>query len=845
MQSGPPKNKVKLFKRAQGRDDRSCVAAIALLCDEPNEAMGRARFGSKEARGARHSPEKQLSCKLRHEETTLVQSTHTSLRAKLMRTMLLCLIAVGLLSTGATAWMRYKSSQGNLIAMETQITSRLTDKGRLLVENHGLALKGLVEDNAFSDVEKLVKQTIKGDRDVVYGMFYSMDDEKPWSYVAPGTEGMKPKEALAKWPELGLVPEKVDHRKTSQRDVALFGEEIFEFTFPVVVDEEVLGTISYGISTRVMHDTITAARTKNEKEFKTATAYLGGIGLLGVVFGLLMMRRESQRITSPLTTLTGAARKISEGKRDIRVNIQSGDELEILGSSFNEMLGDLENSYRELEDLNAGLEEKVAARTAQLASRNRDMRIVFDNVEQGFITVNRDGVMADERSAVVSTWFGASSPGDTFAEYMSRVNDDIALNFEIGWGSLVGGFLPVELCMEQMPKRGTVGGRHFEFAYIMVGDGEPEDFESVLIIITDITEQLAREQAESEQQEILELFARVSKDRGGFLSFYKEMNRLIDDTCKRAEEMDLAHLKRALHTIKGNAGVYGLAVVAKICHRLEDGILENNRAPSPEELSALRTRWTELQKTVSMLIGGDQGDVIEITEDDYRSLLSAVWRGTPKEELARAVVNLKLEPIGRAFDRIGDQAYKTAEALGREGFCFKYEAGDVRLDAEHWAGFWSDFVHVMRNAIDHGLETPHERKTTGKTEPPILTMSARYAGDKFVLECRDNGRGIDWSRVAAKADALGLAYKTQEELKMLLFADEFSTREEVSEFSGRGVGLAATRSATLDREGQIEIESVWGQGSTFRFTFPLSQAHGVSSEAKAQRASPEALPGIA
>ena len=129
----------------------------------------------------------------------------------------------------------------------------------------------------------------------------------------------------------------------------------------------------------------------------------------------------------------------------------------------------------------------------------------------------------------------------------------------------------------------------------------------------------------------------------------------------------------------------------------------------------------------------------------------------------------------------------------------------------------------MRNAVDHGIESEDERLSRGKPAGGTLWLSTRQDGDNFVVQVRDDGRGIDWNRVRAKAEDQGLRVETRADLEAALFFEGFTTNEEVTAYSGRGVGLSAVKAATEARGGRLSVSSELGQGTTFEFRFPLSQ----------------------
>jgi len=158
--------------------------------------------------------------------------------------------------------------------------------------------------------------------------------------------------------------------------------------------------------------------------------------------------------------------------------------------------------------------------------------------------------------------------------------------------------------------------------------------------------------------------------------------------------------------------------------------------------------------------------------------------------------------------------------MGKAAIDVEVQTGSVRLSRETLAPFWSAFVHVIRNAVDHGIETGEERLAHGKPGRARLRLTAARVGDDVVLNVADDGRGIDWEKVGARAKAAGLRCADRLDLQEALFRDGLSTKEDVAEVSGRGVGLAAVRAECDRLSGTIRVTSERAEGTTFQFTFP-------------------------
>jgi two-component system, chemotaxis family, sensor kinase CheA len=212
------------------------------------------------------------------------------------------------------------------------------------------------------------------------------------------------------------------------------------------------------------------------------------------------------------------------------------------------------------------------------------------------------------------------------------------------------------------------------------------------------------------------------------------------------------------------------------------------------------------------------------------SLSREVQDNGSRSKITAMIRSWKLEPARLSLDRLALKARVLSRSLGKRDLEVVVESpDDLRLDPLHWRSFWSALIQVIRNAVDHGIESPEEREAAGKRTNGRLTLATSRAGGRLVVEIADDGRGINWARVAAKARQAGLPCETAEDLTNAVFADGVTTRDSVSEVSGRGVGLAAVRFACLALGGQIQLDSTLGEKTRFRFVFPAPTLESAPS----------------
>jgi two-component system, chemotaxis family, sensor kinase CheA len=472
-----------------------------------------------------------------------------------------------------------------------------------------------------------------------------------------------------------------------------------------------------------------------------------------------------------------------------------------------------------------GLDKLVRARTEALGSKNRDMRLLLDNVDQGFLTIDREGRLAQERSAVIDRWFGAPSEGATWVDYLFTLSPEFAKNTAVAWDEVVGGIMPVELTLDQMPHSVTLDDTtHYRVDYRPIGAVEPH--EHYLVIVTDVTADVEREHIEQEAREAITLFEGFLVDRSGFETFFEEGANLVD-ALVHERTTELGAVKRMIHTLKGNAALYGLTSIAKQCHELEDFIEETGTPPPVASYAALKGRWEKLSADAEKLFG-HRAHAMEIDDKQYAALESAVRSGEAGPALLRRVRSLKLESTGKRLQHFQEQAKRIAKRLEKTDVRVEVEDNGVRLDPRRWGAFWSAFIHAVRNAVDHGLESDEGRIAAGKPAQGRLVLRTYEEKDKLVVEIADDGRGIDWSTLAERAVSLGLPAKTPEDLERALFAEGVSTATSVTDVSGRGVGMSALLEGTRALGGDVLVQSTPGQGTLLRFSFPASAKAAVS-----------------
>lgn len=198
-------------------------------------------------------------------------------------------------------------------------------------------------------------------------------------------------------------------------------------------------------------------------------------------------------------------------------------------------------------------------------------------------------------------------------------------------------------------------------------------------------------------------------------------------------------------------------------------------------------------------------------------------------ELQEGVMKTRMQPIEHVFSKMPRVVRDLAATCGRE-VQLEVSGGDTELDRGLLEAVKDPLTHLVRNAIDHGIESPADRVAAGKPAKGVLGLRAYHAGGQVVVEVSDDGKGIDPAVLGAKAVERGLRTPAQveastpAELLQLVFLPGFSTAAKVTNVSGRGVGTDVVRTKVESVGGTVDIDSVVGQGTVWRLRIPLTLA---------------------
>lgn len=484
-----------------------------------------------------------------------------------------------------------------------------------------------------------------------------------------------------------------------------------------------------------------------------------------------------------------------------------------------------------------------------LRSKTQDIHNMLQNMPQGVLTVTKGSSIHPEYSAYLETIFetrdiarrnvmalvfdqsslDANALSQVQAAMDSCLGEEI-MNFDFNTHLLVQAF------DKTMPD-GRV--KSLALSWSPIGDRQG-NIEKLMLCVRDVTElkRLEKEsQARKRELEIIGEILAVSQEK--FNEFIESANTFIDDNRrlikqapdKRIDTINL--LFRNMHTVKGNARTYALLYLTNLVHVTEqayEDLRKHDDLPWDQDallrqldaLQAMLTHYAHLNDVVLGRKGpGRRGQVekfLMVDKDQLQRALGMLAEVDTEDQMAMRQV---MTHLGRTLNMVGTEPMEEvllgplgalpslAAELGKRAPAVHIDDHGIMIRTQISGLVSNLFTHLLRNAIDHGLESPEERATHGKQPQGRIDIDLSVDDNRLLICLRDDGRGLALAKIRQRAIAQGILQEGQpcapQDIAQLIFRSGFSTADQVTEVSGRGVGMDAVRGFLAREGGHIEI----------------------------------------
>ena len=532
-----------------------------------------------------------------------------------------------------------------------------------------------------------------------------------------------------------------------------------------------------------------------------------------------------------LNGLSGAVETMAAGNLDARVAVTSKDEIGDVGERFNEMAASL------------------AERTLLLREKTNDIHSMLQNLPQGILTIVAGGNIHPEYSSYLENIFEQSDLGSQPALALFCAGSDIgidaldqsaaAIHACIGEDHMNFEF-NAHLLVSEIRKTMPAGRvKILELLWAPICD-DSNIVEKLMVCVRDVTE-LRQLAAESEHQKLeLEMIGQILKvNQEKFHEFVESARRFVIENeqlllaAKQPAPDLVGQLFRNMHTIKGNARTYGLRYLTNLVHEAEQAYDALRQQPDRlfepalllQQLAGVSASIEAYASLNEVTLGrkgpgrrGSAEKYLMIKREQLDAMLAQLdaydLHACQQETLAALLAQIRLdlhlvgtETVGNVLAGVFESLPSLAGELGKAPPVLLVEDAGIQLRNQIADMLRNVFMHLYRNAMDHGIDLPEERLALGKPAAGTIRLALALNQDCLSLCLQDDGRGLALARIRDKARENGLLDDSNgmndEAVANLIFAAGFSTAAKVTEVSGRGVGMDAVQSFVKREGGNI------------------------------------------
>lgn len=521
-----------------------------------------------------------------------------------------------------------------------------------------------------------------------------------------------------------------------------------------------------------------------------------------------------------------------------KIDIDTNDEFGHMAQSLNENIIVSAKLHEEIHELNTNLEAKVEEKTAKVTT-------LLDNAGQGFLTFDTSFLVDNEYSKECEKLLGE----DIVAKDITTLLFKEDTKQKIFKESLINALnekmeLKRNSYLSLVPNIILLNKKAVKLEYKIVDNDS-----RFMMILTNITSEKKLEKKVKQEQEILKMIVAVVSESEVFYEtkeeyqkFINEYERLINK--EKTPLFNLITLYRMVHTFKGVfSQLYMQDVVASL-HILESEIslLQKDTSSTNEQLlellddhdfnKPLQTSLTIIEEILGEeflesenYIKIDLGDIATL-QQKIEEILNSLDHTTPEcEDILCQVQNLSSSKLITLLNPNINAVKQLAKRFEKEIYEFDV-IGDAKLTvSDTFKPFIKSLIHVFRNSIDHGIETPEQRLEKQKDELGTISCNFEVMEDKLHIIIADDGAGIDKEKIKQKLQEKGIdtSNLTDNQIYNHIFDDSLSTKDSVSDISGRGVGMSAVKHECEQLGGEINITSSKDIGTTFEFIVPLNK----------------------
>lgn len=495
-----------------------------------------------------------------------------------------------------------------------------------------------------------------------------------------------------------------------------------------------------------------------------------------------------------------------------------------------EFIKHLEDAKVRLTEYSENLELMVADRTVELSKLNNLMSALLDSLHQGFFMFDKNGAILEISSKACLQVIEGNPQGKMIWDALKLPEERIE-GFKKWMTTLFLELLPFEdLAPLGPPLFPHSEGHNIQLEYFPLRTGN--DINAVVVVASDVTSLVEAQRQAAFEKSHAQLIIKLIRSKREIAYFIRDADELLKDLnveIRKPYGPDKEASFRYLHTLKGGAATFSIAPMALKAHEAESLLLENVKHPDLiSKVTEIGSAYNDFVNEAREIIGSQVSSTerwIEVPSSEIKLWANYLSNLPGGHSFAAELRNQYLsEPIASFFTPYLDLCERLAIQEHKEPPIVNIDDHKLRINPEVYGPLFSSFVHAFSNSVDHGIEVAEVREQNGKPRSGRIDVIIQL--DKkgsLKIEFKDDGAGIDPARIRAKLDKLNIPHLHEKDSEVIqhIFNSQFSTRDQVSETSGRGVGMDAIAFAAKDLNGKASVTSVVGKGTTILVEVPF------------------------
>tara|TARA_B100000029_G_scaffold83258_1_gene74266 strand:- start:1911 stop:4598 length:2688 start_codon:yes stop_codon:yes gene_type:complete len=492
------------------------------------------------------------------------------------------------------------------------------------------------------------------------------------------------------------------------------------------------------------------------------------------------------------------------------------------------------------------LEEQVREKTQELNLEKETLNDVLNqtseqkksrdqllgSLTQGYLTFDKQGVIGEgatnitedlletvlknsimEELKIWDVLFKEENKKDNFKRWVDKIYEN-----KISFRDL----------KELAPKtfEGTKG-KFIRLDFRPIYQQESNTIEKVIMIASDKTQELKLKQKIEEDKQHAYFIRTCLENPVDFVDILEDTFSIIE-TGPELSKGDNSELFRVFHTLKARYGQFGLKKITTAIDKIETSISEKNNNSLKSEIAHFKKLADTFVKENRLIIEAankflvDEGSAVQVSEVIEKAKefqIDGQYLDFLRENYLLSDIKNKFERYRPLVDQLADKQGKAINV--------HIKGDEVRVDTNQYSNFINTSIHLFRNMVDHGIEPEDERIEKTKDQRGSISVEFKKNGNSFTIVIQDDGAGIDPEKIKNITVQKGLKKLseltdiTQQGLINMIFLPGFSTKEEVTEYSGRGIGMDAVREEVENLGGKIEVSSTIDEGTQFTIELPI------------------------